>query len=58
MCAYRICSGCASVDVPDYANKDKFKLENLLLGQFIKTGQQKKIPETHSGVSPLPGQVP
>ena len=36
VCAYRICSGCASVDVPDYANKDKFRIENLLIGQFMK----------------------
>jgi len=58
VCAYRICSGCASVDVPDYANKDKNPLENLLIGQFMKIGAPKKVPETHSGVSPLPGQVP
>ena len=32
----RICSGCASVDVPDYKDKDKFKMENLLIGQFMK----------------------
>ena len=32
----RISSGCASVDVPDYKDKDKFKMENLLIGQFMK----------------------
>ena len=77
---FRICSGCASVDVPDYKDKDKFKMENLLIGQFmqhITAGptvsrtfgpcqnvklehfqKEKKVPETHSGTSPLPGQVP
>ena len=24
------------MDVPDYANKDKFRIENLLIGQFMK----------------------
>ena len=33
---FRICSGCASVDVPDYKDKDKFKMENLLIGQFMQ----------------------
>ena len=32
---FRICSGCASVDVPDYKDKDKFKMENMLIGQFM-----------------------
>merc|ERR1739848_77269 len=38
VCAYRICSGCASVDVPDFANKnkDKFSVENLLSSQFAQ----------------------
>ena len=59
VCAYRICSGCASVDIPDYADKDKFKLENFLAGQFLKkAGLGEKVPETHTGNSPLPGQVP
>ena len=42
------------MDVPDDANKDKFKLENLMLGLFKKTGFQKNHREEHS----LPGQVP
>ena len=41
------------MDVPDNVNKDKFKLENLMLGLFKKTGLQKN-EEEHS----LPGQVP
>ena len=61
VCAYRICSGCASVDVPDFANKNKFSVENLLVTQFAQFGtQQKKKPpvkEKHDGHSPLPGQV-
>ena len=51
VCAYRICSGCASVDIPDYADKDKFKLENFLAGQFLAKAGVAKPP-------PLPGQVP
>ena len=61
VCAYRICSGCASVDVPDYANKDKNSVESILAKQFANFGkvQKKSAPvETHSGDSPIPGQVP
>ena len=61
VCAYRICSGCASVDIPNYANKDKFSFENLLVKQFAQTGpntKKKSRKETHDGSSPLPGQVP
>ena len=61
VCAYRICTGCASVDVPDFANKDKFSVENLLSSQFAQfaTKEKKKPPvkEKHDGHSPLPGQV-
>ena len=70
------------MDVPDYKDKDKFKMENMLIGQFmqqITSGpkvnkitqrtrvervildhfqKDKRVPETHSGSSPLPGQVP
>ena len=62
VCAYRICSGCASVDVPDFANKNEFSVENLLVKQFGQFGAQgkKKAPmkETQDGDSPLPGLVP
>ena len=62
VCAYRICSGCASVDVPDFANKNKFSVENLLVTQFAQFGtQQKKKPpvkETQDAESALPGLVP
>ena len=58
VCAYRICSGCASVDVPDFANKDKNSAENMLIRQFANFGKNtKKNTETHSGESPLPGQA-
>ena len=61
VCAYRICSGCASVDVPDFANKDKFSVENLLSSQFAQFGTKEKnkppVKETQDGNSPLPGQV-
>ena len=61
VCAYRICSGCASVDVPDFANKDKFSVENLLSSQFAQFGSKEKnkppVKETQDGNSPLPGQV-
>ena len=39
---------------PDHGNKDKFKLENLMLGLFKKTGLQQNNCEEH----PIPGQVP
>ena len=62
VCAYRICSGCASVDVPDFANKNKSTVENLLAKQFAQFGtQQRKKPppnETQDGGSALPGLVP
>ena len=61
VCAYRICSGCAAVDVPDFVDKDKFTVENLLTKQFAQFGpQEKKKPpmkESQDGQSPLPGQV-
>ena len=61
VCAYRICSGCASVDVPDLVDKNKFSVENLLSKQFsqFETQKKKKLPlkETQDGHSPLPGQV-
>ena len=42
VCAYRICSGCVSVDVPDFANKNKFSVVRL----FARCGTQenKKSP--------------
>ena len=62
VCAYRICSGCAAVDVPDFVdNKNKFSVENLLTKQFAQFGTEGKKPptmkETQGGHSPLPGQV-
>ena len=58
VCAYRICSGCASSDVPDFANKDKSSVENMLIRQFANFGKNtKNNTETHSGESPLPGQA-
>ena len=46
VCAYRICSGCASVDIPDFANidKNKFSVENLLTKQFAQLGQREMKP--------------
>ena len=59
VCAYRICSGCASVDIHDFANKDKNTVEMLFARQFVNFDKRKKTPvETHSEDSPMPGQVP
>ena len=62
VCAYRICSGCASVDVPDFANKNKFSGENLLVRQFAQFGTEGKkqppLKEIQDGDSALPGLVP
>ena len=59
VCAYRICSGCASVDVPDFANKNKFGVENLLVRQFAQFEIKKPpLKETQDGDSALPGLVP
>ena len=62
VCAYRICSGCAAVDVPDFANKNKFSVENLLVRQFAQFGTEGKkqppLKETQEGDSALPGLVP
>ena len=58
VCAYRICSGCASVDIPDFANKDKNSVENLLARQFVNFGSNKKKNiSVETGDSQLPGQV-
>ena len=38
VCAYRICSGCASLVVPNMADSHKFTLENLFLKQFSRFG--------------------
>ena len=58
VCAYRICSGCASVDIPDFANKDKNSVENLLARQFVNFGSNKKKNiSVETGDPQLPGQV-
>ena len=57
VCAYRICTGCASVDVPDFANKNKFTVENLLVKQFKQFGKP-PVKETQDTESALPGSVP
>ena len=44
VCAYRICSGCASVDIPGFVDKDKFSVENLLTKQFAQLGQRDMKP--------------
>ena len=49
----RICSGCASVDVPDYKNKGKFKMENLLIGRFMKQVTTGPTVTTRSTNDPL-----
>ena len=55
VCSYRICSGCAALDVADSASRDKNSLEILLARQFVNFGKNMK------GNSPvessLPGQV-
>ena len=58
VCAYRICSGCASVDVPDFANKNKSSVENLLVQQFAKFGAPQEKKPSNNGDSSLPGSVP
>ena len=43
VCAYRICSGCASVDVPGFNDKSKFSFENLLVKQFAQQGAKERV---------------
>ena len=45
VCAYRICSGCASVDVPDFANKDMNTVEMLFARQFKNLGKNTNTVE-------------
>ena len=50
VCAYRICSGCASLDIPGFADKKKFKLENYMTLQFLKragVSSKPKAPEVY-----------
>ena len=61
VCAYRICAGCASVDIPDYADRDKNTLESILVRQFKRYWTNQKRPskvETFQEESPgIPGQL-
>ena len=57
VCAYRICTGCASVDIPDFASSQTGTVEDLLARQF-----RNFVPKVPVRVKPdvenaLPGQV-
>ena len=56
VCAYRICTGCASVDVPDFANRQTGTVEDLLTRQFRNFGKNnvKVNPDEENAI---PGQV-
>ena len=45
VCAYRICSGCASFDIPDFANKDTNTVEMLFARQFKNFGKNPNAVE-------------
>ena len=60
VCAYRICSGCASVDTPGFADRNKMTVENLLARQFRNVGKTLKVkpsPQTPDEENVLPGQT-
>ena len=42
VCAFRICSGCASVDIPDYSNKERNTLESILVRQIVRYWNNEK----------------
>ena len=60
VCAYRICSGCASVDIPDYANKERNTLESVLVRQFVRYWNNQMTDSkvgSFQEESPIPGQL-
>ena len=60
VCAYRACSGCASVDTPGFHERNKMTLENLLARQFTNVGKNLKVkpsPQTADEENVLPGQI-
>ena len=60
VCAYRACSGCASVDTPGFADRNKITLENLLARQFTNVGKNLKVKPSQQIADEenvLPGQI-
>ena len=47
VCAYRICSGCASLVFPDLAHTDKFTLESLFVKLFPRFGSSPWQKQQH-----------
>lgn len=57
VCAYRICTGCASVDIPDFADRNRGTVEDLLTRQFRNFGKDVKVRASADEENVLPGQV-
>ena len=56
VCAYRICTGCASVDIPDFTSSQTGTVEEILARQFRNFGKNtvRVKPDEENA---LPGQV-
>ena len=54
---YRICSGCAAVDVPGVQDSSKKTVENLLASQFRNQMKVKPTGQTPDVENALPGQI-
>ena len=60
VCAYRICSGCAAVDTPGFADRKERTVENLFATQFANFGKDPKVKPrapTADVENGLPGQA-